>query len=379
MMKALMLAPMGSVHRRFNKANIDALLNLNFQIELAANFSNGNGPESHNQNFIEECAKKGIVTHSIPFERHSLKGSLKCLPQVKKLLREGNFDIVHAHTETGGLILKLAKGEKRECVFFYTPHGMSFWKGSPLKSQIIYRPLERWICSSMDANLAMNQEEYQTLRKWNARTAKFVHGIGLDVSRFKSKEAPDIRHEIGLSNQDVVLLSVGELDDNKNHAVVLKAMSQIKDICPHYVVCGVGPNKDYLLEMAKNLGIQDKLHLLGYRSDIPAVIRSANIFVFPSFHEGLPVSLMEAMAGGIPVICSEIRGNVDLIKPGYNGFLFKPDNANQLKEYLEKLIEDPALRKEISRHNMIDIENYSYNVVVEELKRLYLTDPCNPC
>ena len=218
-------------------------------------------------------------------------------------------------------------------------------------------------------------EEYQTLKNWNARTAKFVHGIGLDVSRFKSKENSDLRNEIGLSNQDVVLLSVGELDDNKNHAVVLKAMSQIKEHCPHYIVCGVGPNKDYLLEMAKEYGLQENLHLLGYRCDIPAVIRSANIFVFPSFHEGLPVSLMEAMAGGLPVICSEIRGNVDLIKPGYNGFLFQPDKSNQLKDYLVKLIEDFELRKEISHHNVIDIENYSYNVVVEELKKLYLTNP----
>lgn len=369
---------MGSVHRRFNRANIDALLSLNFQIELAANFTNRSGPESHNQQFVEECAKKGIVTHTIPFERHSLKSCLKCLPQVKALLEEGKYDIVHAHTETGGLILRLAKGAKGGSIFMYTPHGMSFWKGSSLKSQIIYKPLERWICSHMDANLAMNQEEFQILKKWNKRTASFVHGIGLDISRFKSKDGTDIRNEIGLSNHDVVMLSVGELDDNKNHAIVLRAMSQIKDLCPHYVVCGVGPNKDYLLDLAKDLGIQENLHLLGYRSDIPAIIGGANIFVFPSLHEGLPVSLMEAMAGGLPVICSEIRGNVDLIKPGYNGYLFRPDDAVQLKDLLIKLINNPAQRKEMGCHNMKDIENYSYRVVVEELKKLYLMNSGNP-
>ena len=79
---------MGSVHRRFNRANIEALQGLGYQVELAANFENGDGPEVHNQQYVGECKEKGIITHSIPFKRHSLTGSLKCMPQVKQLLKE---------------------------------------------------------------------------------------------------------------------------------------------------------------------------------------------------------------------------------------------------------------------------------------------------
>ena len=115
-----MLAPMGSVHRRFNKANINALHALGYEVELCANFENGEGPEIHNQKYVNECNEDGIITHSIPFTRHSLTGSLKCLPQLKNLLIKKQYDVVHAHTETGGLLLKLSCNFKGNSKFFYT-------------------------------------------------------------------------------------------------------------------------------------------------------------------------------------------------------------------------------------------------------------------
>lgn len=373
MKKALMLAPMGSVHRRFNKANIEALKSLGYQIELVANFENGDGPEVHNQQYVGECKEKGIITHSIPFERHSLTGSLKCMPQVKQLLKEGQYDIVHAHTETGGLILRMARGVKGKSRFFYTPHGMSFWKGSSLKSQMIYRPLERWICSGMDMNLGMNQEEVDVLRKWKSKTAAHVHGIGLNLERFQktSRTCEEVRAEFGLKADDKFILSVGELDDNKNHITVIKALAMLEHKNFKYVVCGVGPNKEMLEKYAQERGLDDKVILAGYRSDIPDILNAADIFVFPSFHEGLPVSALEAMACGLPLACSKIRGNVDIVKDGENGFLFEPEDFITLALSLEKLIGDQHQAMLFGKKNKNIVQLYSINTVVEELKVLY--------
>lgn len=368
-----MLAPMGSVHRRFNKANIEALKSLGYQIELVANFENGDGPEVHNQEYVAECKKNGIVTHSIPFARHSLTGSLKCLPQVKELLKEGQYDIVHAHTETGGLILRMARGVKGKSRFFYTPHGMSFWKGSSLKSQMIYRPLERWICSGMDMNLGMNQEELDVLRKWNSKTASYVHGIGLNLERFqktgRSREV--VRAEFGLKENDKFIVSVGELDDNKNHISVIKALAMLEHKNFKYVVCGVGPNRENLIKMAEDVDLKDKVILAGYRSDIPDILHAADLFVFPSFHEGLPVSALEAMTCGLPLICSKIRGNVDIVKDGENGFLFDPEDSITLVLQIERLINDQELARRFGKINKQIVRNFSQEAVVEELKNIY--------
>lgn len=373
MKKALMLSPMGSVHRRFNKANIDALHALGYVVELAANFENGEGPEVHNQKYVGECSEKGIKTHSIPFKRHSLSGSLKCLPQLKQLLRNGQYDIVHTHTETGGLLLRLACDVKGKSKFFYTPHGMSFWKGSSLKSQLVYKPLERWICSGMDMNLGMNIEEVENLERWNKETAIYVHGIGLNSLRMQSpvRTREDARKEFGLGPDDKLLVSIGELDDNKNHTTVIKALAMINRKDFKYVVCGVGRNNEKLLEQAAIAGLKDNLILAGYRSDIPDVLNAADIFVFPSFHEGMPVSALEAMACSLPVICSEIRGNVDIIKEGDNGYLFQPDDADTLAKYILLLIDDNDKRQDMGKKNVEIVKNFSMEAVTEELKTIY--------
>ena len=372
-MKALLLAPMGSVHRRFNKANINALQELGYEVELCANFENGDGPEIHNQYFVKECESKGVLTHSIPFVRHSLTGSLKSLPQLKKLLLEGCYDIVHTHTETGGLLLRLARRQKGNSRYFYTPHGMSFWKGSDWKSQMVYKPLERWICSGMDVNLGMNLEEMECLKRWDRESAAYVHGVGLNLERMQNptRTREDVRNEFGVKEGEKLIVSIGELDDNKNHITVLKALSQLSRKEFKYVICGVGPNKAMLQKIANELRLSNDVILAGFRSNIPDVLNAADIFVFPSYHEGMPVSALEAMACGLPIICSRIRGNVDIVKDEENGFLFEPSDSESLSNHIATLLNDPERGYNMGLENKEIVKEFSLPSVTEELKKIY--------
>lgn len=373
--KALLMAPMGSVHRRFNKANIEALKECGYEVHLLANFSVGEGPELHNADYVKECEKNGIHTHSLPFSRGSLFKNINLISGINSLLETNKFQIVHTHTETGGILLRLCKNPQHSAAFCFTPHGMSFYKGSSLISQMVYRPIEKWICNGMDANLAMNQEEMDSLLKWNRRTARFVHGIGLDISRMKvSSEAcrNAIKKEFNIPDHALMLLSIGELNTNKNHAAVIKALALIdKTVRPHYVICGVGEEEEYLRKLIIDCKLEDFVVLAGYRADIPQIVASADIFVFPSFHEGLPVSVLEAMAGGLPVITSEIRGNVDLIKEDYNGYLFSPDDSDEIACKLNRLLTDETKRREMGKLNSQLAEKYSFEVVKQELKEIY--------
>jgi len=375
MKKALLLAPMGSVHRRFNKANIDALQSLGVQVHLLANFSDGEGAEQQNSTFALECDRKGIVIHSLPFRRSSLIKNVKIINDVKKILREHKFNIVHAHTETGGILLRLCYNVKSNSRFFYTPHGMSFYKGSGLLSQLVYKPIEHWICNGMDYNFAMNFEELEYLRKWKNSSANYVHGIGLNIKRFRCPENNaryTIRKEFDIPEDSKVLLSIGELNHNKNHKVVIKALSEIlPEKRPYYIICGVGDLKKHLIRLCEKLGVYEKVIFAGFRSDISNIISACDIFVFPSFHEGLPVSVLEAMAGGLPTIVSKIRGNVDLVKDGENGFLFEPRDFKSLAVKIHSLLINEELRGIMGNMNIQIANNYGFDVVKDELKYFY--------
>ena len=373
MKKALMFAPMGSVHRRFNTANIKALQSLGFEVHLLANFESGDGPEKQNPDFAARCAENGIAVHSLPYRRHSLLRNRSLIRPTAELIKTGGFSLVHAHTETGGLVLRLAGKSAPDMKYFYTPHGMSFYRGSSLKTQLIYRPVERWICSGMDCNIAINREEYSVLTGWDPDTAAFVHGIGLNTERFLTpgRDRASVRRELGIPADAPLILSIGELDDNKNHRIVIEAMAEMKREDVYYVICGVGPRKETLLALAAERGLAGRVVLAGYRSDIPDMIHAADIFAFPSFHEGMPVSLLEAMAGGLPAVGSAIRGIVDLIEDGVNGFLASPPDKEAWKTKMLRLLADADLRRDFSEKSRNTVQSYSLAEVEKELASLY--------
>ncbi len=371
MKKALLIAPMGSVHRQFNRANINALQSLGFKVELAANFSVGEGREKQNQDFVTNCEKSGIHTHNLPFERKSLLSSWKLAKQLKELIIRERYDLVHTHTETGGLILKLCGPISSKKV--YTPHGMSFYKGSSIISQLIYRPLERWLCSKNNANLGMNQEEIECLREWNAQSAYFVHGIGLNLDRMQSpvKSRFEVREVLGLNDDDIIITSVGDLIDRKNHLTILKALALCKNDKIKYIICGVGPTELKLKKSIHNLGLNDKAYLLGYRKDIPDVLGASDIFIFPSIFEGMPVAVLEAMGCGLPIICSDIRGQRDIIKNNINGYLCQPYDVVGYANYIETLAADNVLRNKMGKYNIELVKNFSIDSVTSELRDIY--------
>lgn len=368
MKKALLFAPMSSVHERFNIANIQALRELNYEVHLLANFS----CDEHANKYKEKCIEQGLVVHDIPFSRHSLKSNLRFIKQIKSLLVDKQFDIVHAHTETGGLLLRLSMCANKKTKYIYTAHGMSFYKGSSLKSQMIYKPIERFICKKMDANLAINQEEFFYLKKWKPDAAFFVHGAGFDMEAI-TKAQCDVnkkKTELGIPLNRKLILSVGELNDNKNHIVILKAVAEMKEEeRPYLLICGEGEKRNELISFAKSFSYEDKLFLPGYRYDVPEIFHIADLFVFPSYHEGLSFSLMQAMAAKLPIVCSKVRGNIDLIDDSLGGYCFNPNNNKELKFFIIKLLSRDNTA--FCEHNYYKIKQYSNDRIKNEIKAIY--------
>ena len=238
---------------------------------------------------------------------------------MKKLCSKNNYDIVHCHSPIGGMIARFAcrRARKKRTRVIYTAHGFHFYKGAPLRNWLIYYTAEKIAANFTDTLITINKEDYnRAKKKFRVNKVEYVPGVGLDLNKFK-KTIFDKKlklQELNIPQNSFVIMSVGELNKNKNHEVVIRAISEIANPNIHYIICGEGNLEKHLRDLSKLLGIEKQVHLLGFRKDIHVIHKVSDLFVFPSLREGLSVALMEAMGSGLPIVCSEIRGNIDLVQ-----------------------------------------------------------------
>lgn len=316
----------------------------------------------------------------VPFERNpfSLK-NIKAYKQLKKIIDVGQYDIIHCHTPVGAAITRLAATDARKkgTKVVYTAHGFHFYKGAPLINWLVYYPVEKCLAKKTDVLITINKEDYaRAISNFAAPRIEYIPGVGIDVNKFSNFQCDvsEKRQELGIRDSDFVILSVGELIKRKNHQVVIKALAELKNEGRldeiQYLICGTGVLGDDLKKLATDLGVADHVHFLGYRNDICAICNCSDAFVFMSIQEGLPVALMEAMACGLPVICSRIRGNTDLICDGENG-IFSESTPNDVANAIVTLIDDDEIRGKIISNGLSSICDFKIENVMRDLKELY--------
>lgn len=319
----------------------------------------------------------GIKFHNLPFSRSPFsRGNLLAYKQLKSLVEAEHYDIVHCHTPNASVIARLACRHVRKLgsKVIYTAHGFHFFKGAPLKNWLLFYPVEKFCARLTDVLITINQEDYSLAQhKMAAKKVCYVPGVGINLKRIDSVacDRAAIRKSIGVPEDCVLLFSVGELNVNKNHQVILKAMAKVNNPKVHYAIAGVGDRENALLQLAKELGLEKQFHLLGYRRDVFALDKAADIFCFPSHREGLSVSLMEAMACGLPAVCSKIRGNVDLIQQGKGGNLCAPTDGEAFADALAKLCEDAELRIRMGNFNKEYVKNFGVEKIVIQIADIY--------
>lgn len=156
-----------------------------------------------------------------------------------------------------------------------------------------------------------------------------------------------------------MILSVGEVNKNKNHKVGIEALAKLNDPDVYYVICGRGPLMEAHKELAQSMGVGDRVIFTGYRTDVADFYKMADVFLFPSFREGLPVAVMEAMASGLPVVATRIRGSSDLVQ---QGDLFEPTDVDGIARAITS-VQLGRVRHEI---DAFDIQS-----VVGSMKEVY--------
>ncbi|MDD3409775.1 MAG: glycosyltransferase family 4 protein [Eubacteriales bacterium] len=311
--------------------------------------------------------------YDLDFKRSPLHpGNLAVYRQLRRIIEENDFELIHCHTPVGGMLTRLAarKARKKGTRVIYTAHGFHFFTGAPLKNWLIFYPAEYFLAHFTDLLLTINQEDYERAQRFPARKIGYVEGVGVDMTRFEGPVDHAAVHEgLRLEPNAPVVICVGEHIPRKNHETALRAVAAISRA--ELLFCGVGELEGDLRALAEALGAADRVHFLGFRKDVPELLKASDAFVFPSFQEGLPVSLMEAMAAGLPCVASNVRGNADLIRPGEGGSLRAPDDVEGFTEDLRALLRSPALRASMGERNRRVVQAYSLPVVKERMAGYY--------
>ena len=319
------------------------------------------------------------VKHKVSFERSPFKiNNLNAIKQLKKICDKEKFDIIHTHTPMGSVVTRIAALKSRKKFktrVIYTAHGLHFFKGAPLKNWLIFYPVEKFLSRFTDTLILINQEDYDLCKRKfkKCRDIQYVPGVGIDEEKFNfemtKKEKNDLRESLGLTEKDFVMIYPAELSKRKRQIWLINSIEKLlkehKDI--HLLLPGKDSLNGYCQKLVKELGLEDQIHFLGYRKDIPKLLKISNVSVSAANQEGLPVNIMEAMYVGLPIVASNCRGNRDLVKDGENGYLISLENVKRYSECIREIYNNKDIGDKFSKESKNKINMY----LLEKILNLY--------
>ena len=378
MKRVLITASVVSFIEWFNKENVEFLRQeLGCEVHIACNFDYmRDTDEDRTKKYLDKLRGEGVLLHNIPFDRSPLTASnFKAYRQLKKLIDEGGFDLIHCHTPAAAMITRLAarRARRHGSVVMYTCHGFHFHNASSKKNWIVYYPVERIMSRFCDYIVTINHEDFERAKTFHAKNVRYIPGVGVDTERIARAKVDKrgYKRSIGVPEDCVMLLSVGELIERKNHRVIIEALSKLKRSDIYYVICGKGPLKEELAALAEKYGIAERVVFLGFRNDIPELNNTADISAFPSKIEGLGLAGIEAMAAGVPVVASNVHGILDYVRDGETGFAVPPDDAEGFARAIEKLADDPELREKMGKRCTEAAKPFELSRALETMWAIY--------
>nr|WP_321500569.1 glycosyltransferase family 4 protein [uncultured Dethiosulfovibrio sp.] len=268
--------------------------------------------------------------------------------RIKKLVAREGYDVVHVHTPVASFVTRYALKDLKKRTgtkVIYTAHGFHFYKGgNPIKNAL-FLGVEKLAARWTDRIEVINSEDYQAaithlLPKDRVKFLK--DGVGLDRDHYNPKAVPkeaiqQVRRDMGLKDSDILFTMIAEFNRGKRHSDLIRAFSMVKTPRAHLAFLGKGKLMDKSKELCHNLGIAERVHFLGHVPDVRPYILASATTVLPSEREGLPRSVMESIALGVPVIGTNARGTRDLLRDG-GGWIVPVGDTKQITEVIIDVI-----------------------------------------
>jgi glycosyltransferase involved in cell wall biosynthesis len=370
MKKVLIVTTISGFVPQFEMNNVAILQKLGYEVHYASNY---NTPVYRNN---DRLIGSNIVKHQVDFMRspYMINAGIKAYHQLKNIMLQYKFDVVHIHTPVGGLIGRLVcRNLKVKPKVIYTAHGFHFYKGAALTNWLFFYPIEKYLSKFTDTLITINKEDYLLAkRSFRMKNLGYFFEPGFDFNKYnrKSCNRDEKRKELGMADE-FVLLTVGELNKNKNQEIIIKALFRLKKLNIKYLLCGDGYNKNHLINICKKYGIEDKVIFLGYRNDIDEILQSSDCYIMSSIREGFGCAVIEAMAAGLPIINANNRGAREYAQDQITGFTCKYNNAKEFANAIQRLYDNPDMRKEMADNNINIAKKYDYSNMGPFMENIY--------
>ena len=352
MKRVLVVASVISFIEWFNKENLYFLKDqLNCEVHVACNFDYMEDTDiERTQAYILKIKNDGFILHNIHFARSPLSiANRKAYKQLKELINGLFFDLIHCHTPAVSMLTRLAakKARKNGSIVMYTCHGFHFHKASPKMNWLLYYPIEKWLSKYCDYLVTINREDYNRAKTFKCKNVRYIPGVGVDIEKISNTKIDKDKYKesISVPKDKILLLSIGELIDRKNHKVIIKALGKLQNPNIYYAICGKRPLEHKLKKLAIKEGISERVLFLGFRKDIPELCNAADISAFPSKIEGLGLAGIETMAAGVPLVSSNVHGILDYVIDGETGFACKPNDVKGFANAIQLLVSSRELRE----------------------------------
>lgn len=376
--RVLIVASVVSFIEWFNKENVDYLNKVkDCELHIACNFDYmEDTDEERTIAYIKKISNECVSLHNIHFARSPFSyANVNCYKELKQLIDSEHFDLIHVHTPTVSILTRIAarKARKHGTIVMYTCHGFHFHDAAPKKNWLLYYPVERFLSRYCDYIVTINKEDFKRASTFHAPFVRYIPGVGVDIKRIEDCEVnkSEYKEKLGLPKDCILLLSLGEMIARKNHEIIIRALAQAENKNIYYAICGKGPLKEYLYDLAVSLGLGKRVLFLGFRNDIPELCNTADISAFPSKIEGLGLAGIEAMAAGVPLVSSNVHGILDYVKDGVTGYTLSPSDVEGFAHAIDILSSSEEVRKNMKEACQKAVAPFEKNNALRKMWNIY--------
>jgi glycosyltransferase involved in cell wall biosynthesis len=332
---------------------------------------------------IKELREQGLYVIEVPVERKIKPWSnVKTIYRLVSLMKKEKYDVVHVHTPVAAVLGRIAAKLAGIKTVIYTAHGYYFHEGMRFFQYKFYYWLEKFFAKYFtDWLLLQSKEDYDLSISHSFKTpSNMIHlGNGVDIhttfnpERINFKRIEELKKHLSIKKEDVVITFIGRFVKEKGIFDLIDSFQLLKEKYTYVKLLMVGGVSNSERDLESNIELEKRflenpsIINVGYRKDIPEILALSDIFVLPSYREGLPRSIVEAMAMGKPIIASNIRGCREEVQHGVNGFLFEKGNYIELYEKLNELVENEEKRKLFGKNSReIAVKEFDESVILKK-------------